>query len=71
MAFRLFWGGNTKGFLLSIGGFHPNYTPEEGMLVSDMKRMALKLEHLQLAVGLESGQHSAGMMVVKEFATQL
>lgn len=54
MAFRLFWGGNTKGFLLSIGGFHPNYTPEEGMLVSDMKRMALKLDYKVLKVGLEA-----------------
>ena len=54
MAFRLFWGGNTKGFLLSIGGFHPNYTPEEGMLVSDMKRMALKLDYSLLKVGLEA-----------------
>lgn len=54
MSFRLFWGGNTKGFLLSIGGFHPNYTPEEGMLVSDMKRMALKLDYSLLKVGLEA-----------------
>ena len=54
MAFRLFWGGNTKGFLLSIGGFHPNYKPEEGMLVSDMKRMALKLDYSLLKVGLEA-----------------
>lgn len=54
MAFRLFWGGSCKGFLLSIGGFHPNYKPEEGMLVSNMKRLALKLDYKVLKVGLEA-----------------
>lgn len=54
MAFRLFWGGACKGFLLSIGGFHPNYKPEEGMLVSGMKRLALKLDYSVLKIGLEA-----------------
>ena len=54
MAFRLFWGGETKGFLLSIGGFHPNYTPEPGMMVSGMKRLAMKLDYKILKVGLET-----------------
>ena len=54
MAFRLFWGGKCKGFLLSIGGFHPNYKPEEGMLVSDMKRLALKLDYSILKIGLDA-----------------
>lgn len=54
MAFRLFWGGASKGFLLSIGGFHPAYKPEEGMMVADMKRMALKLDYSVLKVGLEA-----------------
>jgi hypothetical protein len=31
MAFRLFWGGESKGFLISMGGFHPSYTPEKGI----------------------------------------
>ena len=54
MAFRLFWGGATKGFLLSVGGFHPNYKPEPGMLVSDMKRLAMKLDYDILKIGLET-----------------
>lgn len=54
MAFRLFWGGQTKGFLLSIGGFHPNYKPEEGMMVADMKRMAMKLDYKILKIGLDA-----------------
>jgi hypothetical protein len=54
MAFRLFWGGATKGFLLSIGGFHPNYTPEPGMLVNDMKRLAMKMDYGILKLGLET-----------------
>lgn len=54
MAFRLFWGGASKGFLLSVGGFHPNYKPEPGMLVSDMKRLAMKLDYDILKIGLET-----------------
>ena len=54
MAFRLFWGGDTKGFLLSIGGFHPAYKPEEGMVVSDMKRLAMKLDYNILKIGLDT-----------------
>lgn len=54
MAFRLFWGGQTKGFLMSVGGFHPAYKPEEGMHVSDMRRLAMKLDYNVLKVGLET-----------------
>lgn len=54
MAFRLFWGGETKGFLMSVGGFHPAYTPEAGMNVSDMRRLAMKLDYNVLKVGLET-----------------
>lgn len=54
MAFRLFWGGDTKGFLLSIGGFHPDYTPEPGMLVGDMKRLSMKLDYSILKIGLQT-----------------
>lgn len=54
MAFRLFWGGASKGFLLSVGGFHPSYKPEPGMLVSDMKRLAMKLDYDILKIGLET-----------------
>lgn len=54
MKFRLFWGGPSKGFLLSIGGFHPNYTPDPGMQVGNMKRLAMKLDYKILKVGLET-----------------
>ena len=54
MAFRLFWGGPAKGFLMSIGGFHPAYKPEEAMHVSDMRRLSMKLDYSVLAVSLES-----------------
>lgn len=54
MAFRLFWGGATKGFLLSLGGFHPAYTPEEGMMVSDMKRVGVSLNYSVLKMSLDT-----------------
>ena len=54
MAFRLFWGGPAKGFLMSVGGFHPAYKPEEAMHVSDMRRLAMKLDYSVLKVGLET-----------------
>ena len=54
MAFRLFWGGPVKGFLMSVGGFHPAYKPEEAMHVSDMRRLSLKLDYSVLKVGLET-----------------
>lgn len=54
MAFRLFWGGPVKGFLMSVGGFHPAYKPEEAMHVSDMRRLAMKLDYDVLKVGLET-----------------
>jgi len=54
MAFRLFWGGATKGFLLSLGGFHPAYTPEEGMMVSNMKRIGVGLNYSVLKMSLDT-----------------
>ncbi len=54
MAFRLFWGGASKGFLLSIGGFHPAYKPEEGMMVSDMKRLSMGLDYGIVKIKLET-----------------
>ena len=54
MAFRLFWGGPTKGFLLSLGGFHPAYTPEKGMMVSDMKRIGVGLNYGVLKMSLDT-----------------
>jgi len=54
MAFRLNWGGPNKGFLLSVGGFHPAYKPEPGLMVSNMKRMAVKLDYKIVRMSLES-----------------
>lgn len=53
MAFRLNWGG-TKGFLLSIGGFHPAYKPEEGLHVGKMNRLAMKLDYSILRLSFET-----------------
>ena len=53
MAFRLNWGG-TKGFLLSIGGFHPAYKPEEGLHVGKMNRLAMKLDYSILKISFET-----------------
>lgn len=53
VAFRLFWGGKTKGFLLSLGGFHPAYTPEKGMMVSGMKRLGMQLDYKILKISFQ------------------
>ena len=53
MAFRLNWGGQ-KGFLISIGGFHPAYKPEEGLHVGTMNRLAMKLDYSILKISFES-----------------
>jgi hypothetical protein len=37
---RYYWGANS-GFLLSIGGFHPSYTPPQMDLPSKINRLAL------------------------------
>ena len=42
MALRINWGDN-PGFLLSVGGFHPSYKPEESLQVPSMKRLTLSL----------------------------
>lgn len=54
MAFRLFWGGANKGFLMSVGGFHPAYIPEEGLMVSNMKRLSIGMDYDILRIKLES-----------------
>lgn len=52
-SFRLNWGG-TKGFLLSIGGFHPAYKPEEGLHVGEMKRLAMRLDYSSVKFSFET-----------------
>ncbi len=54
IALRIYWGGTTKGFLLSAGGFHPEYTPEPGFNVGKMKRMGLKLDYSILKLSMDS-----------------
>lgn len=53
MAFRLNWGGQ-KGFLISIGGFHPAYKPEESLNVGKMNRLAMKLDYSILKLSFET-----------------
>ncbi|MCQ2134122.1 MAG: hypothetical protein MJY88_04060 [Bacteroidales bacterium] len=54
VALRIYWGGTTKGFILSAGGFHPEYTPEPGFNVGKMKRMGLKLDYSILKLSMDS-----------------
>ena len=54
LALRILWGGSTKGFLLSAGGFHPQYTPEPGFNVGNMKRIGMKLNYSIIKFSLES-----------------
>lgn len=42
MALRLGWG-ETKGFLLSVGGFHPQFKPPSELKVPSMKRLTLTI----------------------------
>ena len=43
MAVRFKWGDNA-GFLLSVGGFHPSFTPPSGLhLPSSMKRLTISI----------------------------
>ncbi|MCL2012389.1 MAG: hypothetical protein FWG75_06345 [Cystobacterineae bacterium] len=54
MALRIYWAGNTKGFILSAGGFHPQYKPEAGFRLGQMKRLGLKLNYGILKLSLET-----------------
>lgn len=54
MALRIYWGGETKGFILSIGGFHPQYKPESGFNLVDMKRVGMKLDFAVVNMSLEA-----------------
>lgn len=42
MALRLGWG-ETKGFLMSVGGFHPSYKPPTELKVPSLKRLTLTI----------------------------
>ena len=44
IALRAYWAGDTKGFLLSAGGFHPQYKPEAGFNVGNLKRLGMKFD---------------------------
>ena len=54
MALRIYWGGETKGFILSIGGFHPQYKPESGFNLPDLKRVGLKLDYKIIKFSLDA-----------------
>jgi hypothetical protein len=42
MALRLNWG-SSKGFLMSVGGFHPAFKPPQELNVPNMKRLTLTI----------------------------
>src|SRR4030095_8498538 len=42
MALRLNWG-HSKGFLMSVGGFHPAFKPPQELNVPSMKRLTLTI----------------------------
>src|SRR5690606_25825152 len=42
MALRLNWGRN-KGFLMSVGGFHPSFQPPAELNVPHLKRLSLTI----------------------------
>jgi hypothetical protein len=42
MALRLSWGSE-KGFLMSVGGFHPSFTPPAALKVPPLKRLTLTI----------------------------
>ncbi|MCQ2148169.1 MAG: hypothetical protein MJZ16_11755, partial [Bacteroidales bacterium] len=54
LALRIYWAGDTKGFILSAGGFHPQYTPEAGFNVGGMKRLGMKLDYSILKISMDS-----------------
>ncbi|MBR1407144.1 MAG: hypothetical protein IJ578_09485 [Bacteroidales bacterium] len=54
IALRIYWGGDTKGFLFSAGGFHPSYTPEPGFNVPDMQRIGFKLREGCVEISLDA-----------------
>ncbi|MBQ7073297.1 MAG: hypothetical protein IJM89_08055 [Bacteroidales bacterium] len=54
IAMRIYWAGDTKGFLLSAGGFHPSYTPEAGFNVPKMKRIGFSFDIGPVAISNES-----------------
>lgn len=54
MAMRIYWGGDTKGFILTIGGFHPQYKPESGFNLPDLKRVGVKLDYSILKLSLDA-----------------
>ena len=53
LALRMYWKGKTKGFLLSVGGFHPEFTPDPGFNVGSMKRLGMKLDYEILKISLD------------------
>jgi hypothetical protein len=54
ISLRIFWGGDTKGFILSIGGFHPEYKPEKGFNLPDLKRVGMKLDYKIIKFSLDA-----------------
>ena len=54
IAMRIYWAGDTKGFILSAGGFHPSYSPEAGFNLPKMKRIGFSFDIGPVAISNES-----------------
>ncbi|MBR4783873.1 MAG: hypothetical protein IK012_01280 [Fibrobacter sp.] len=54
IAMRIYWGGETKGFVLTVGGFHPQYKPDSGFNLPALKRVGLKLDYKILKMSLDT-----------------
>ena len=55
IALRIYWAGSTKGFVLSAGGFHPQYLPPEGFdLPAQMKRLSIGLKYSFVKMSLQA-----------------
>lgn len=55
MALRIYWAGSTKGFILSVGGFHPDYQPPKGFdLPAEMKRLSIGLKYSFVKMSLQA-----------------
>jgi hypothetical protein len=48
MAVRLKWGDNPD-FLISVGGFHPSYTPPAALALPTMRRLAINILNTDIA----------------------
>lgn len=70
MALRVKWGDN-GGFLVSVGGFHPAYTPPANLNLPEMKRLSISLlsgnPRLTFSVYLAFGSNTVQFGALADF----